>query len=154
MKQRMIYSSCPHCGHDFQILRDTYEIANMNPIAEKRLQDESYFLHQCNKCLNLYYLQFPFIYRNPKKKYVILLSQQDTLPAFPKDERVIRLKHAKQFSFVYKVLKYELDIKEVFSIYQRVKSKFGLKTKFDSYQEGKLWFSIQGEYVAVPYDKG
>ncbi|MBQ0065335.1 MAG: hypothetical protein KBT48_06190 [Firmicutes bacterium] len=151
MKQRMIYSSCPHCGHDFQILRDTYEIADMNPTLEERLQNDSYFLHQCNACKKLYYLQYPFMYRNPKKKYILLYSQQESLPKFSKEEKVIRVKHAKQFTFAYKVLKYDLEIKKVLSIQNRLKNMYKEEVKFESFQDNTLWFQIQGEYIGVPY---
>lgn len=153
MKQRMIYSSCPYCGHDFQILRDTYEIAGMNPVAEKRLQDESYFLHQCNSCKKLYYLQYPFMYRDPKKKYIILLSQQEEIPDLPKDEKIVRIKQAKQFPFVYKVLKNNLDLKRVFEIRRQLQKKYEKDVKLDSFQEECLWFIIDEKYIGVSYDR-
>ena len=47
MKERMIPVTCPHCGHVFEIKRDTVVIAQMDSVARSRLDDGSYFMHQC-----------------------------------------------------------------------------------------------------------
>lgn len=50
MKERMIPVTCPHCGHVFEIKRDTVVIAQMDSVARSRLDDGSYFMHQCQNC--------------------------------------------------------------------------------------------------------
>ena len=72
----MIPSTCPHCGHVFQIKRDTIVIAGMNPTIDKRLNQGTYFTHECQLCHHLYYIEQPFLYRDPDKKYILLLSNQ------------------------------------------------------------------------------
>lgn len=56
MKERMIPITCPHCGHVFEIKRDTVVIAQMDSVARIRLNDGSYFMHQCQKCKSMFYL--------------------------------------------------------------------------------------------------
>ena len=93
----MIPSTCPHCGHVFQIKRDTVVIAGMNPTIDKRLNQGTYFTHECQLCHHLYYIEQPFLYRDPDKKYILLLSNQKEINNLPKDEEVIRCKNALQF---------------------------------------------------------
>lgn len=71
MKERMIPVTCPHCGHVFEIKRDTVVIAQMDIVAKKRLNDGSYFMHQCQNCKSMFYLYYPFIYRDPKKSLIL-----------------------------------------------------------------------------------
>ena len=59
MKEKMIYTTCPHCGHVFQIKRDTFSIAGMNSIIDQRLKEGTYFTHICQKCKQPFYLFHP-----------------------------------------------------------------------------------------------
>ena len=89
MKERMIPITCPHCGHVFEIKRDTVVIAQMDSVARKRLNDGSYFMHQCQKCKSMFYLYYPFLYRDPKKKFNLVLTQQKNIDNLSEDERVV-----------------------------------------------------------------
>ena len=133
MKERMIPSTCPHCGHVFQIKRDTVVIAGMNPTIDKRLNQGTYFTHECQLCHHLYYIEQPFLYRDPDKKYILLLSNQKEINNLPKDEEVIRCKNALQFLFCYKV-----------------KSQ-GKPVRFDCWDEKHacLWFWVDHDCIAT-----
>ena len=74
MKERMIPVTCPHCGHVFEIKRDAVVIAQMDRVARSRLDDGSYFMHQCQNCKSMFYLYYPFLYRDPKKKFNLVLT--------------------------------------------------------------------------------
>ncbi len=93
------------------------------------------------------------MYRNPKKKYILLLSQLEELPDMPKGEKIIRVKNTKQFPLLYKIMKYDLDIKKVIGIRNHLKQKYECEVKLDSYQDGKLWFIVNQDYIAVEYIK-
>ena len=118
MKERMIPITCPHCGHVFEIKRDTVVIAQMDSVARKRLNDGSYFMHQCQKCKSMFYLYYPFLYRDPKKKFNLVLTQQKNIDNLSEDERVVLVKK------------------------KQLEKKLGRSIKFDYYDKknGCLWF--------------
>ena len=103
MKERMIPSTCPHCGHVFEIKRDTVVIAQMDSVARKRLNDGSYFMHQCQKCKSMFYLYYPFLYRDPKKKFNLVLTQQKNIDNLSEDERVVLCHSVSQFLLAFKI---------------------------------------------------
>ena len=103
MKERMIPVTCPHCGHVFEIKRDTVVIAQMDSVARKRLNDGSYFMHQCQKCKSMFYLYYPFLYRDPKKKFNLVLTQQKNIDNLSEDERVVLCHSVSQFLLAFKI---------------------------------------------------
>lgn len=151
MKERMIFSTCPNCGHVFQIKRDTVVIAGMNSVVDKRLNDGTYFMHDCQQCHHLYYLTQPFLYRDPDKKYILLLSNQEHISNLPKDETVIRCKSVPQFLFSYKVMSQQLNIHIVYQKKKALENRLEQKVKFDSYDEKNqcLWFYVKNDLKAV-----
>ena len=103
MKERMIPITCPHCGHVFEIKRDTVVIAQMDSVARIRLNDGSYFMHQCQKCKSMFYLYYPFLYRDPKKKFNLVLTQQKNIDNLCEDERVVLCHSVSQFLLAFKI---------------------------------------------------
>jgi len=103
MKERMIPITCPHCGHVFEIKRDTVVIAQMDSVARIRLNDGSYFMHQCQKCKSMFYLYYPFLYRDPKKKFNLVLTQQKNIDNLSEDERVVLCHSVSQFLLAFKI---------------------------------------------------
>ena len=103
MKERMIPITCPHCGHVFEIKRDTVVIAQMDSVARKRLNDGSYFMHQCQKCKSMFYLYYPFLYRDSKKKFNLVLTQQKNIDNLSEDERVVLCHSVSQFLLAFKI---------------------------------------------------
>lgn len=103
MKERMIPITCPHCGHVFEIKRDTVVIAQMDSVASIRLNDGSYFMHQCQKCKSMFYLYYPFLYRDPKKKFNLVLTQQKSIDNLSEDERVVLCHSVSQFLLAFKI---------------------------------------------------
>ena len=113
MKERMIPITCPHCGHVFEIKRDTVVIAQMDSVARKRLNDGSYFMHQCQKCKSMFYLYYPFLYRDPKKKFNLVLTEQKRIDNLSEDERVVLCHSVSQFLLAFKIYDQCLDPKLV-----------------------------------------
>lgn len=103
MKERMIPITCPHCGHVFEIKRDTVVIAQMDSVARIHLNDGSYFMHQCQKCKSMFYLYYPFLYRDPKKKFNLILTQQKNIDNLSEDERVVLCHSVSQFLLAFKI---------------------------------------------------
>ncbi|WP_295766833.1 CpXC domain-containing protein [uncultured Holdemanella sp.] len=113
MKERMIPITCPHCGHVFEIKRDTVVIAQMDSVARIRLNDGSYFMHQCQKCKSMFYLYYPFLYRDPKKKFNLVLTEQKSIDNLSEDERVVLCHSVSQFLLAFKIYDQCLDPKLV-----------------------------------------
>lgn len=147
MKERMIPVTCPHCGHVFEIKRDTVVIAQMDSVAKKRLNDGSYFMHQCQHCKNMFYLYYPFLYRDPKKKFDLVLTQNKTIDQLPEDERVVLCHSVTQFLLAFKIYDQCLNPVLVINKKKMLEKKLGHSIRFDYYDQknGCLWF----EDVAV-----
>lgn len=151
MKERMIPSSCPYCGHTFEIKRDTFVIAGMNPQIDQRLEEGTYFTHQCSHCHKLYYLEQPFLYRDPKKKYILVLSQQKHIENLPPDEVVIHCQNALQFLFCFRVLSRNLNVRLVLQKKQQLEQYTHKKAIFDTYDDQShcLWFIVDDRPMAI-----
>ncbi len=67
MKARMFEIECPSCHETFFLMRDTYYVKGMDPIAEERLLNGSYFMHRCRKCDTIFTIYHPLLFRSPKK---------------------------------------------------------------------------------------
>lgn len=147
MKERMIPVTCPHCGHVFEIKRDTVVIAQMDSVAKKRLNDGSYFMHQCQHCKNMFYLYYPFLYRDPKKKFDLVLTQNKTIDQLPEDERVVLCHSVTQFLLAFKIYDQCLNPVLVINKKKMLEKKLEHSIRFDYYDQknGCLWF----EDVAV-----
>lgn len=143
----MIPVTCPHCGHVFEIKRDTVVIAQMDSVAKKRLNDGSYFMHQCQHCKNMLYLYYPFLYRDPKKKFDLVLTQNKTIDQLPEDERVVLCHSVTQFLLAFKIYDQCLNPVLVINKKKMLEKKLGHSIRFDYYDQknGCLWF----EDVAV-----
>lgn len=87
----------------FEIKRDTVVIAQMDSVARIRLNDGSYFMHQCQKCKSMFYLYYPFLYRDPKKKFNLILTQQKNIDNLSEDERVVLCHSVSQFLLAFKI---------------------------------------------------
>ena len=143
----MIPVTCPHCGHVFEIKRDTVVIAQMDTVAKKRLDDGSYFMHQCQNCKKMFYLYYPFLYRDPKKKFDLVLTQNKTIEQLPEDEQVVLCHSVTQFLLAFKIYDQCLNPVMVINKKKMLEKKLGHSIKFDYYDKKNhcLWF----EDVAV-----
>ncbi|MDY3034704.1 MAG: CpXC domain-containing protein [Absicoccus sp.] len=151
MKERMIPSSCPYCHHTFEIKRDTVVIAGMNPKIDQRLEEGTYFTHQCSHCHKLYYLEQPFLYRDPKKKYILILSQHKHIQNLPVDEQIIHCQNALQFLFCFRVLSRNLNLRLVLHKKQQLEELTQKKARFDTYDLHSqcLWFFVDDRLMAI-----
>ena len=142
MKERMIPITCPHCGHVFEIKRDTVVIAQMDSVARKRLNDGSYFMHQCQKCKSMFFLYYPFLYRDPKKKFNLVLTEQKRIDNLSEDERVVLCHSVSQFLLAFKIYDQCLDPKLVLVKKKQLEKRLGHSIKFDYYDKKNrcLWF--------------
>ena len=147
MKERMIPVTCPHCGHVFEIKRDTVVIAQMDSVARIRLNDGSYFMHQCQDCKSMFYLYYPFLYRDPKKKFNLVLTEQKSIDNLCEDEQVVLCHSVSQFLLAFKIYDQCLNPKMVLMKKNLLENKLGRSIKFDYFDAKNhcLWF----EDVAV-----
>lgn len=151
MKERMIEMTCPHCGHVFHIKRDTLAIARISENIEKRLQDGTYFYHQCNHCHHLFYMIYPFLFRDPQRKFILILSDKKEIDNLPDDELVVRCKDPEQLVFCYRVLHQQLNLKKMVHFKRQWEKKWTNKAQFDRYDplHHCLWIKVKEEYKAM-----
>lgn len=142
MKERMIPVTCPHCGHVFEIKRDTVVISGMDKVAEKRFNDGSYFMHQCQNCKSMFYLYYPFLYRDPKRKINLVLTQKKDFDVVDESEKTILCHSVTDFLLAYKIYEYDLNPIFVLKKKKQLESKLGRSVKFDYYDSKNrcLWF--------------
>ena len=143
MKERMIPITCPHCGHVFEIKRDTVVIAQMDSVARIRLNDGSYFMHQCQKCKSMFYLYYPFLYRDPKKKFNLVLTQQKNIDNLSEDERVVLCHSVSQFLLAFKIYDQCLNPKLVLVKKKQLEKKLGRSIKFDYMTRKMVVFGLR-----------
>ncbi len=129
-------------------------IAGMNAIVDQRLEDGTYFTHYCSHCHQLYHLEQPFLYHDPERKFLLILSRQEKISNLPKDELVVRCKNALQFLFCFKVLHLGLDLQKVTVHKKYLEKKYHKIVKFDAYDvdTNYLWFYVDNELIAVKYE--
>lgn len=142
MKERMIPVTCPHCGHVFEIKRDTVVIAQMDCVARSRLDDGSYFMHQCQNCKSMFYLYYPFLYRDPKKKFNLVLTEQKSIDNLSEDEQVVLCHSVSQFLLAFKIYDQCLNPKMVLVKKKQLEKKLNRSVKFDYFDMKNhcLWF--------------
>ena len=150
----MFWISCPFCGHSFHIKRDTMLIHGMDEGIEKRLADGSYFTHECQHCKKLFYMMHPFLFRDPDRKYVLILSNQESFNNLPVDEQVVVCDRVPDFLLAYKIFSQGADARVVLRVKKQLEARYEGSVVFDSYDCVKniLWFEIDKQMVAVCLD--
>ena len=156
MKERVFFITCPFCGHSFHIKRDTMLIHGMNGTIEKRLKEGTYFTHQCQNCKKLFYMMHPFLYRDPDKKYILILSNQEHFDNLPRDEQVVVCDKVPDFLLAYSIFSQGANPTLVLRYKKMLEKKYGKKVKFDEYDKEKeiLWFLIDQDSVAIKLKHG
>lgn len=142
MKERMIPITCPHCGHVFEIKRDTVLIADIDKVAEERLENGSYFMHQCQKCKNMFYLYYPFFYHDTKRKFNLILTQQKRIENLNTDEKTIVCHTVTDFILAYKIYRHCLNPNIVLNKKKQLEKKLNKSINFSGYDKVNrcLWF--------------
>lgn len=151
MKKRMIPIVCPHCGHTFQINRDTLALVNIDDVAYHRLLNRTYFSHQCSMCHFVFPMVYPFMARDANKKFSVILSDQKDFGYFDEEETVVVVKNVNSFYFVFSVFEKELNLNLVVSKKKQLEEKLQQEVYFDTYDKKNhcLWFQCGLEYKAV-----
>lgn len=146
MQERMFEMTCPHCGHVFHIKRDTIAIAGFNQTIDDRLLDGSYFLHRCSKCQQVFTMVHPFLYRDPKKKYVCILGKKIEYQPDLR-ERIFYWQDPSKFVFAIQVLHQNLDLELVLEIKEGLEKRYQKIVRLDIYdkEQGILWFYVDNQ---------
>lgn len=154
MKERRIEMTCPHCGHVFQIKRDTLAIAGISENIEKALAKKTYFLHQCSKCYGMFEMVYPFMFYEPKKHTILFLGKKEWLSNL-KDEIVICHSKPEQFLFSYQVLSKGLNLAYVLKKKKIWENKWNARIEFESYDQEHhcLWILVNQEPKAILLSK-
>jgi hypothetical protein len=126
----------------------------MNDACDTHLADGTYFMHQCSRCKNLFQMVYPFLYRDPKKRYSLILSSKKEIDNLPEDEQAVLCRDVHQFLFAYKVLSAGLRLKTMISLKKQWEKRFK-KAQFESYdpKSGVIWIQNEGNMIALKLKK-
>ncbi len=154
MKERMFLFTCPNCHSQFHMKRDTLGIAGISDLLEKRIEQGTYFTHICSHCHQPFYLEYPFIYRDPQKQFILVLSDQKMIDVKQGDEMIVRCKNVPQFLLAYRILHQQLNVELVLQKKHQLEQKLKSPCQFDRYDQDHqcLWFQCQKEWVAIKMD--
>ncbi len=155
MNQRMIDSTCPCCQHTFWIKRDTVCVAGIHPTLEQLLDQNIYFRHKCSQCQTIYEFGHPFLFRDPDRKYVIILSEKKEFDNLEKDDELILCDNVKDFEFCFRVKRQGCSIEFVRSIQKQFQEKEKNEVFFDQWDPDNqcLWFLVDGQPKGVRLNK-
>ncbi len=150
MKKRMFEFHCPNCQHSFFMARDTYLIKDEKSLEYKRLKEQTYFRHQCQNCKVIFDLDYPLIYRDPKRKYSLILADQTPNGI---EGNCIVTRTLRQFLDAFSILDLGLDLRSVLPILFSIRAQKGEQAKLIDYDpvKGLLWFESEGLTLGVGY---
>ena len=99
-------------------------------------------MHQCQNCKSMFYLYYPFLYRDPKKKFNLVLTEQKNIDNLCEDEQVVLCHSVSQFLLAFKIYDQCLDPKMVLVKKKQLEKKFNRSVKFDYFDMKNhcLWF--------------
>ncbi|UNT95686.1 CpXC domain-containing protein [Allobaculum mucilyticum] len=153
MKKRMFEFVCPFCHSSFFLARDTYLIRDPKSTEYKRLKDGHYFTHQCQKCMHLFELEYPLVWRDPQHGFSLILSSR---PADSFEGRVILTRRSSQFLEAFSILDLGLDLQEGLKIKRQFEAKTGKPCRMIDYDAKKqiIWVLQDGELAGIRYLSG
>lgn len=115
MRKRTIEFECPFCHNTFRLLKDTLLMRSMIQGEYRRLKENTFFLHQCSLCHQIFPLQYPLIYRDFEKGFSVILSERNEIENLPEGKNIIA-HNAKDFLVAFHCLDAQVEIKEVLKI--------------------------------------
>lgn len=151
MKKRMFVFECPHCGHSFYMVRDTYLIADERSPETLRLNEGTFFDHCCQNCHHLFPLEYPLIFRDSQKGYSLILS---TSPVQGISGKAVLVKNTIQFKKAYSILRFGLSLEPVLRIMKMMENKHNAPCFLVDWDGNHLWVQCGRTLTAVEYEKG
>ena len=124
MKKRLFEFECPHCHQKFMMVRDTYLLKDAGSEDYAHLKDQTFFVHQCQKCFRLFDLNYPLLYWDPDKDFSVVLTQKKDVENLDSKKSIVCRK-PEQFLFAFQCLDLDLDIKKMLVIKRKAEKKFG-----------------------------
>ena len=148
MKEKLFEMECPWCGHSFYIKRDTW--CNGEPRLDELIESGAYFRHRCSKCHNVFEMFHPFVYRNQKHHYILLLSQMETPPRFTEERQVVVCRNPADFSEAVRILNRRLDLEKTIGLRNTVRKKLGRPNlRFEDCEKDICWLHDEKGSIAV-----
>lgn len=144
-------AECPYCKHTFQIKRDTYLVEGMDKKAEKSMDEQTWFFHQCSKCHKLFEIQQPLMYKMPAKNTLIVLSGQKDLSFLKGEGKIIQTLSPFQFYTARFAVKNSLDLKKLVPLVKKLQEKYHCYIKLLEYDPNRsiLYFLHENEMAGI-----
>lgn len=148
MKKRIFEFHCPNCEASFFLCRDTYLIKDEKSVEYQRLKDGSFFKHQCQSCKCLFDLEYPLIYKDTQRNFLLVNSR--TRPE-GLEGKCILTRTAQQFTEAFGILDAGLELMDVLPLQKRLEALRQKPCTFCGYDASKelMWFLCDGETIGV-----
>lgn len=108
MKTVMVELQCSNCESVWQVQVDTHINSILEPEYMKFIKNESYFVRKCSKCGSLIHFNYPCIYHNTKKKFIVSIHMKSD---FQTEYKVKKYSTDKESDFYEKIKILEDDLK-------------------------------------------
>ena len=139
MRERLYEMECPYCGHSFFIKRSTWEMADKE--LNDKISSGLYFTHKCQKCHKAFQMVYPFVYRNRKKGYILVLSQMEEVPQFTEEKKVVVCRNPEDFAEAARILNCDENLKEMINLRNQLRKQTDRKNlRFELSDESVYWF--------------
>lgn len=143
MKTVMLEMKCPYCESVWQVQVDTHINSILEPEYAKYIQDEAYFVRKCSKCGSMIHFNYPCIYHNTKKKFIVSIHMTSDIKT---EYQVRKYSTYNETDFYEKIRILEDDLKpEIIEI-----CKNALKEYLEKQNEtvkGMLYSMSDDEYI-------
>ena len=134
MKKRLFEFECPHCRQKFMMVKDTYIQKDAGSEDYAHLKDQTFFVHQCQKCMQLFDLNYPLLYWDPERDFTVVLTQKKDVANLDSKKSVVCRK-PEQFLFAFQCLDLNLDMKKMLVIKRNAEKKLGKPCLFMDWDE-------------------
>lgn len=150
MRKRTFEFQCPRCGSSFSMVKDTLLLKSNAPESVERLRSNGFFLHQCQRCHQVFPLQYPLIYRDVENGFSILLTEQKKVDNLPEGKSVI-CRNTDEFLFAFHCLDNGLDLTRMLSLQKSLceKEKADVKLTGADPQTGTAVFRTAEKEILV-----
>lgn len=152
MKKRVIEFTCPRCGASFYLCRDTYLLISEGSVEDVRLDEGTFFAHQCSRCGQLFDLEYPLVVRDPQKGFTLVLA--DRLPEGWQGQAVL-VKNSAQLQKAYAIVSRGLPLKETLALWKYLERREAqiCRLKDVSLKDETVWFECAGRLIGIHAEK-
>lgn len=141
MKSRLVPVNCRACGYATILKKETYAVASFDDRLKKQLYDGTYFQFQCPHCHSWTTYAHPMLYYDGRKRFVLLLNEQEQETNFQPDLFCVQVHNSDDFVEHLHILEDDFLPSQIQRIKQQLEHRYPkAQIRYDSYENDVLWF--------------